>query len=86
MPWPAVGIVGGGEASVAAQPATGGRSMRHTLLRAAGARRPEVEEALGPLDDVGERSRNSKNFLRVTKIYLWRNQLRVEGEGIYIPL
>ena len=29
MPWPAVGIVGGGEASTAAQPATGGRSMRH---------------------------------------------------------
>ena len=27
--WPAVGIVGGGEASTAAQPATGGRSMRH---------------------------------------------------------
>ena len=27
--WPAVGIVGGGEASAAAQPATGGRSMRH---------------------------------------------------------
>ena len=29
MAWPAVGIVGGGEASTAAQPATGGRSMRH---------------------------------------------------------
>ena len=29
MAWPAVGIVGGGEASAAAQPATGGRSMRH---------------------------------------------------------
>ena len=29
MPWPAVGIVGGGEASAAAQPAMGGRSMRH---------------------------------------------------------
>ena len=29
MVWPAVGIVGGGEASAAAQPATGGRSMRH---------------------------------------------------------
>ena len=29
MAWPAVGIVGGGETSVAAQPATGGRSMRH---------------------------------------------------------
>ena len=29
MPWPAVGVVGGGEASVAAQPATGGRSRRH---------------------------------------------------------
>ena len=27
--WPAVGVVGGGEASVAAQPATGGRSRRH---------------------------------------------------------
>ena len=29
MAWPTVGIVGGGEASAAAQPATGGRSMRH---------------------------------------------------------
>ena len=29
MACPAVGIVGGGEASTAAQPATGGRSMRH---------------------------------------------------------
>ena len=27
--WPAVGVVGGDEASAAAQPATGGRSMRH---------------------------------------------------------
>ena len=27
--WPAVGIVGGGEASTAAQPAMGGRSRRH---------------------------------------------------------
>ena len=27
--WPAVGIVGGGEASAVAQPTTGGRSMRH---------------------------------------------------------
>ena len=35
---------------------------------------------------VGERSRNSKNFLRITKIYLWRDQQRVEGECIYIPL
>ena len=30
MAWPAVGIVGGGEASAAAQPAMGGRSMRQT--------------------------------------------------------
>ena len=29
MAWPAVGIVGGGEASAAAQAATGGRSIRH---------------------------------------------------------
>ena len=29
MAWPAVGVVGGGEASAAAQPATGGRSMQH---------------------------------------------------------
>ena len=29
MVWPAVGVVGGGEASVASQPATGGRSKRH---------------------------------------------------------
>ena len=29
MAWPAVGVVGGGEASAATQPATGGRSMRH---------------------------------------------------------
>ena len=29
MAWPAVGVVGGGEASAAAQPATGGRSRRH---------------------------------------------------------
>ena len=29
MAWPAVGVVGGGEASAASQPATGGRSMRH---------------------------------------------------------
>ena len=28
MAWLAVGVVGGGEASVAAQPATGGRSTR----------------------------------------------------------
>ena len=29
---------------------------------------------------------NFKIFLRVTKIYLWRNQQRGEGECIYIPL
>src|SRR4051812_10945136 len=29
MAWPAVGVVGGGEASTVAQLATGGRSMRH---------------------------------------------------------
>ena len=29
MAWPAVGVVGGGEASAASQPATGGRSKRH---------------------------------------------------------
>ena len=29
MAWPAVGVVRGGEASVASQPATGGRSRRH---------------------------------------------------------
>ena len=29
MAWPVVGVVGGGEASAAAQPATGGRSRRH---------------------------------------------------------
>ena len=29
MAWLAVGVVGGGEASVASQPATGGRSTRH---------------------------------------------------------
>ena len=29
MAWPAVGVVGGGEASAAAQPAMGGRSRRH---------------------------------------------------------
>ena len=29
MSWPAVGVVGGGEAAAASQPATGGRSMRH---------------------------------------------------------
>ena len=29
MAWPAVGVVGGGEASAASQPATGDSSMRH---------------------------------------------------------
>ena len=29
MAWPTVRVVGGGEASAVAQPATGGRSMRH---------------------------------------------------------
>ena len=29
MAWPAVGVVGGGEASAASQPAMGGRSIRH---------------------------------------------------------
>ena len=29
MAWPAVGVVGGGEASAASLPATGGRSTRH---------------------------------------------------------
>ena len=29
MAWPAVGVVGGGEASAVARPATGGRSRRH---------------------------------------------------------
>ena len=29
MAWPAVGVVGGGDASAEAQPATGGRSKRH---------------------------------------------------------
>ena len=29
MSWPAVGVVGGGQASAASQPATGSRSRRH---------------------------------------------------------
>ena len=29
MAWPAVGVVGGGEASAASQPSTGSRSTRH---------------------------------------------------------
>ena len=29
MAWPVVGVVGGGEASTASQPTTGGRSTRH---------------------------------------------------------
>ena len=29
MAWPAVGVVGGGEASATSQPTTGGRSTRH---------------------------------------------------------
>ena len=29
MAWPAMEVVGGGEASAASQPATGGKSMRH---------------------------------------------------------
>ena len=29
MAWPSLGVVGGGEASVASQPATGGRGTRH---------------------------------------------------------
>ena len=29
MAWPAMGVVGGGEASTASQPATSGRSTRH---------------------------------------------------------
>ena len=29
MAWPAMGVAGGGEASAASQPATGGRSTRH---------------------------------------------------------
>ena len=36
MPWPAVGVVGGGEACAAAQPATGGggrRSRRRWIWR-----------------------------------------------------
>ena len=44
----------GGEAAVAAesQPATGGRSTRHDRRWfGLGARRPEVEEALQPLDE-----------------------------------
>ena len=43
MAWPAVGVVGGGEASVASQPATGGRSTRHDR-RWFG--RPEQEEQM----------------------------------------
>ena len=35
--------------------------------------------------NVGERSRNSKNFLRFTEINLW-SQLATRGECIYIPL
>ena len=31
MAWPAVGVVGGGEASAASQPAMGGMSTRHDL-------------------------------------------------------
>ena len=30
MAWPAVGVAGGGEASAASQPDTGGRSRRHS--------------------------------------------------------
>ena len=51
MALPAVGVVGGGEASTASQP--DGRQeheARPALVWAAGARRPEVEEALRPLD------------------------------------
>ena len=47
-----MGIVGGGEASAAAQPATGRREQAVTpaLVRAAGAGRAEIEEARQSLD------------------------------------
>ena len=52
MARPAMGVWWGGEACAAAQPAAGRRDQaaRPALLWAAGARRPEVEEALWPLD------------------------------------
>ena len=51
----------------------GGRGHRTWL-------RNDLNDQLVCLDapPVGERSRNSKNFLRITKIYLWRDQQRVE--------
>ena len=50
MAWPAVGVVGGGEAGITAGHGRQEQAARPALLWAAGARRPEVEEALRPLD------------------------------------
>ena len=43
-----------------------------------------IDLALIPL--LGNVAEIQKIFLCVTKIYLWRDQQRVEGECIYIPL
>ena len=45
-----MGVVGGNEASTAAQSATGEAANSPALVWAAGARRAAIEEAAGPFD------------------------------------
>ena len=71
MAWPAVGVVGGGEASAASQPATGSRSRQHD--RRCFGRLEQEDQRLKKhydrwMDIVLGNVVISKNFLRTRKI------------------
>ena len=64
MAWPAVGVVGGGEASAASQPATGGKSTTNAGLGGwsnTGRKKPFSPGSQQPLDPAVQPGLNMRD-------------------------
>src|SRR5215216_971977 len=86
MAWPAMGVVGGGEASAATQPATGGRSRRH-VRRCFGRLEQEdqrLKKHYGRWMDI-VRSLELESFI-LTKLIKPSVRVNLAGPQVSLPL
>ena len=87
MAWPAVGVVGGGEASAASQLATGGRSTKHDR-RWFGRLEQEdqrLKKHYGRWMDI-KRSLELESFILLTKLTKASVPVNLVGPQVSLPL